>query len=340
MAIRGPRKVSKERRMALERENLLSLNAEKIIEATREENPKLAELMDLIGDYRDAQDVLEGHFDVSLGRTGAGKDKIRIKSIMPTKFGEGAGTPEIISLYLSGMKDKLGVDSFVAPNNRKPSAYDLNMQRIYRDLFSEQAKKDLGSRGLRAPEPGEPGPPIEVIRERGNRFFMDMNRGYNPVTAAPYGNQLDAGHIQPHAQFHELSADPDNLRVEDRLVNTIQLDELDPQVRSQNLLHGIVKVIRNMPSEGKGYSPQAIAEMAAGPEIMRISGEGDQSGRTFRANRRLAKAQATRDRREMGGDPNRTIFTIANPFGFNDMNFDEQGVAQDLRNINPHAFVL
>lgn len=212
--------------------------------------------------YLELRDALGDHYELSYGKQKKNQDEIRLKR--KNLSGKSNSVNTLIAKELGARRAEAG-ESLV--DQTAPRASTDDFRYAFDTLLSDQGKTLLGTGGLRQ------GAVIsqEDIVERAYNIALAHSRGYNPETGAVYGDVgVDAGHKKPHHLYPELSTDPSNIMPENKYENRIKGKEEDPAKVAEVLRNNYLNEVRNssIPIE---YSPAAIAEMEAGPEIMRVN---------------------------------------------------------------------
>jgi hypothetical protein len=212
--------------------------------------------------YLELSDSLGDHYELSYGKQKKNQDEVYLKR--KNLKGGSNSLNTLIAKELGARRQELG-ESLV--DQTAPRASTDDFRYAFDSVLSQQGKTLLGSGGLRAGAVISP----EDLNERAYNIALAHSRGYNPETGAAYGDiGVDAGHKQPHALYPELSTDPANIMPENKYENRIKGKEEDPKKVATKLRNNYLNEIRNsnIPVE---YSDVAKAEMAAGPEIMRVN---------------------------------------------------------------------
>ena len=242
---------------------------EAIRRATLQQDPALAQLMGELDKIRVLDDILGDNYYISGFNTRhPDKGKVQLKRSNIHGMGDSRDTWQ--SMGMAKALADSGQDSFVDHSVRSDNTENL---KIIDELLSDASKNMVAYSGWRE----EAGPLTPIQRDgRLTALLLDSDRGYNRNTGAPFGESgIQGGHILPHKHFPLLSNDPSNLMLENRYQNMRQGDKYfaKPEGISRVLGNNMLKQIREDPTIVPGsYSPEALAEMAAGPEIRRITG--------------------------------------------------------------------
>jgi len=212
--------------------------------------------------YLELNDALGDHYELSYGKQKKNQDEVRLTR--KKLSGKSNSVNTLIAKELGARRAELG-ESLV--DQTAPRASTDDFRYAFDNLLSEQGKTMLGSGGLREGAVVSP----EDMNQRAYNIALAHSRGYNPETGAAYSDVgVDAGHKKPHALHPELSTDPDNIMPENKYENRIKGKEEDPRKVAEVLRNNYLNDIRKSSSPIE-YSDEAIAEMAAGPEIMRVN---------------------------------------------------------------------
>jgi hypothetical protein len=252
----------KHSRKARARQNEILLQEEAIRSAIAAEDPALDKLMRELEDITIIEDAIGDQYEITgQGKIGPDKGKLQIAPI--ASHGQSDSLETLRSLARGARLERSPMDSLVDHSRRSDSGRLLNAVETQ---MSQQALNLIGKGGLREDVSSE------IKAQRAIPLIQDMDRGYNRKTGAPFGAAgLDAGHIYPHNKYPELSASPENIMYENKYENRTKQDFDDPQKVADLLLSRYIKTIRDSTTTTPGYSAEAIAEMAAGPEIMRLN---------------------------------------------------------------------
>lgn len=213
--------------------------------------------------YLELSDALGDHYELSYGKQKKNQDEVRLKRKQLRGGSKSKNT--LIAAELGARRAELG-ESLV--DQTAPRASTDDFRYAFDNLLGQQAKVLLGSGGLRQGAVVSP----EDMDERAWNIALAHSRGYNPETGAAYSDTaVDAGHKKPHNLYPELSGDPANIMPENKYENRSKQDADDPAVIADRLRNKYLKDIYNDPSIKIEYSPEALAEIAAGPEIMRVN---------------------------------------------------------------------
>ena len=221
--------------------------------------------------YLELDDALGDHYELSYGKQKNNQDEVRLKRKQLRGGSKSKNT--LIAAELGARRAELG-ESLV--DQTAPRASTDDFRYAFDNLLGQQGRTLLGSGGLRQGAIVSP----EDMNERAWNIALAHSRGYNPETGAAYGDiAVDAGHKKPHNLYPELSGDPANIMPENKYENRVKQDADDPAVIAERLRNKYLKDIRNDPAVKVTYSPEALAEMAAGPEIMRVNRKEFLAGR-------------------------------------------------------------
>ena len=209
------------------------------------------------------KEALQDQFDVSVSDTkGKNQGKLILKKKIRHNDGESKNT--MVALEM-GRRRALAGESLVDDRVR---ASTEPLRKAFDLLASGQAIAELGKGGLRAGH----GIKGNDMKERAWNMLVSYDRGYNPETGAPLGVVgTDGGHKKPHHLYPELSTDPSNIMPENKYENRIKGAADEAELVSERLAGAMIKKAMIGVPNDISYSPAALEEMAAGPEIMRMN---------------------------------------------------------------------
>ena len=210
--------------------------------------------------YQLIKDSLGNYFDI---RVSEGKGKNQGKILLKKKVEQSglSGAPETLIAYEMGRRRAEAGESLVDDSKR---ADNTQLRKAFDELLTGQAYRELGGAGLRESTGGE------EMKQRAYAMLEAYDRGYNPETGAPYGRAgLDGGHKKPHSLYPELSKAPDNIMPENKYENRTKGAASSPEEEAERLANKFIKEIIAGHTVVP-YSDSAVAEMAAGPEIMQV----------------------------------------------------------------------
>ena len=208
------------------------------------------------------KDALSDYFDIEVS---SGKGKNQGKVLLKKKIMHGMGSaPETLVAMEMGRRRAEAGESLVDHSVR---ASTEPLRKAFDDLLSGQAYRELGGAGLRESTGGE------EMKARAWEMIQSYDRGYNPETGAPYGGAgTDGGHKKAHSLFPELSKAPENIMPENAYENRTKGAAETPEQEAERLASGLIKkIIADYEPGPNPYSEATLAEMAAGPEIMRVN---------------------------------------------------------------------
>ena len=210
--------------------------------------------------YQLIKDACESYFDIEISE-GKGKNQGKVLLKKKQQHGKGSAPETLVAMELGRRRAEAGeslVDASVRADNS-------GLRKAFDDLLSGQAYRELGGAGLRESTGGE------EMKARAWEMIQAYDRGYNPETGAPYGEAgTDGGHKKPHSLFPELSKAPENIMPENAYENRTKGAAVSPKEEAERLANGLIKKIV-ADHQPVPYSAAAQAEMAAGPEIMRVN---------------------------------------------------------------------
>ena len=206
------------------------------------------------------KDALGDYFDISIS-DGKGKNQGKVVLKKKQMHGMGSAPETLIAMEMGRRRAEAG-ESLV-DNSRRADIAPL--RKAFDDLLSGQAYRELGGAGLRESTGGD------EMKARAWSMLQAFDRGYNPETGAPFGAAgTDGGHKKPHSLYPELSKDPNNIMPENIYENRTKGAPETLQEEEDRLASGLIKKII-ADYEPVPYSAAALAEMAAGPEIMQVN---------------------------------------------------------------------
>tara|TARA_X000001388_G_C2210625_1_gene114994 strand:+ start:327 stop:1022 length:696 start_codon:yes stop_codon:yes gene_type:complete len=216
------------------------------------------ELLEIFGGLAAIEQAVGDQYELDEGKIGVDKGKIQLRPKI--KHGMAMAPETLRSLALAIIQADAG-ESLV--DNRK-RVVNTDLEYALENLMSGQGLAQLGKGGLREKVDNA------LRAERGKTIARALDLGYNQKTGAPFGSAgLDAGHIQSHKDFPELSTSAANIMPENKYENRAKGAAPDEQV-ADRLHHSLIKRIRDSHTMVP-YSDAAVAEMAAGPEIMQVN---------------------------------------------------------------------
>ena len=210
--------------------------------------------------YQLIKEACEDYFDIQISE-GKGKNQGKVLLKKKQQHGMSKAPETLVAMELGRRRAELGeslVDSSVRADNS-------NLRKAFDDLLTGQAYRELGGAGLRESVGGE------EMKARAWEMLQAYDRGSNPETGAPYGAAgTDGGHKKPHSLYPELSKAPENIMPENAYENRTKGAAATPEEEAERLATGLIKKIIS-DYQPVPYSAAAQAEMAAGPEIMRVN---------------------------------------------------------------------
>ena len=210
--------------------------------------------------YQLIKEACEDYFDIQISE---GKGKNQGKILLKKKQVHGMGSaPETLVAMEMGRRRAEAGESLVDDSRRADIA---PLRKAFDELLSGQAYRELGGAGLRESTGGN------EMKERAWSMIQAYDRGYNPETGAPYGGAgTDGGHKKPHSLYPELSKAPENIMPENAYENRTKGAAETAEEEAERLATGLIKKII-ADHVAVPYSEAGQAEIAAGPEIMRVN---------------------------------------------------------------------
>ena len=179
---------------------------------------ELDQLIRDIGDIARLQQAVEPYYDIEELTTGAlanrGKFKLNRRAIHNKR-----NAPETLNALMLAFK-AVNTGGNVSPRTSATN-YDKELRLAGSRMLAPAGASELAGVGLRA---GDVTALDGAERlERALDRIEELDRGYNVVTGAPYGEVgLDGGHQQAHAVNPELSAARENMMFENQYENRVK----------------------------------------------------------------------------------------------------------------------